>query len=120
MEDKPVRIQTTEKNNHIIIAQGLINTAHTVIICKKTESNIGYLEFIGLKCDAILPLSARPARRMEFIGNSITCGTGSDQSVVACGKGVWQDQHNAYLSYGPTVARSFNAQWQLSAVSGIG
>ena len=120
IDDIPVRIQTTEKNNHIIIAQGLSNTAHTVIICKNTESNIGYLEFIGLKCAAILPLPARPARRMEFIGNSITCGTGSDQSVVACGKGVWQDQHNAYLSYGPTVARSFNAQWQLSAVSGIG
>ena len=67
-----------------------------------------------------LPLSPKPVRRMEFIGNSITCGTGSDQSVVPCDKGVWQDQHNAYLSYGPAVARSFNAQWQLSAVSGIG
>ena len=120
IDNKPVRIQTTEKNNHIIIAQGLSNTAHTVIICKNTESNIGYLEFIGLRCAALLPLPARPARKMEFIGNSITCGTGSDQSVVPCGKGVWQDQHNAYLSYGPTVARSFNAQWQLSAVSGIG
>ncbi len=120
IDDKPIRIQTTEKNNHIIIAQGLSNTLHTLIICKNTESNIGYLEFIGLKCAALLPLSAKPVRRMEFIGNSITCGTGSDQSVVPCGKGVWQDQHNAYLSYGPTVARSFNAQWQLSAVSGIG
>ena len=57
---------------------------------------------------------------MEFIENSITCGTGSDQSVVPCDKGVRQDQHNAYLSYSPAVARSFNAQWQLSAVSGIG
>lgn len=56
---------------------------------------------------------------MEFIENSITCGTCSDQSIVPCGKGVWQSQHNAYLSYGPAVARSFNAQWQLIAVSGI-
>ena len=61
-----------------------------------------------------------PQRRIEFIGNSITCGAGSDQSVVPCGKGVWHDQHNAFLSYGPVVARSLNAQWVLSAVSGIG
>ncbi|RYE04911.1 MAG: acetyl xylan esterase, partial [Sphingobacteriaceae bacterium] len=28
--------------------------------------------------------------------------------------------HNAYMSYGPTSARSLNAQWVLSSVSGIG
>ncbi len=57
---------------------------------------------------------------MEFIGNSITCGTGADQSEIACGKGVWQDQHNAYLAYGPVTARAVDAQWMLSSVSGIG
>ncbi|MFD1257808.1 hypothetical protein ACFQ3S_13450 [Mucilaginibacter terrae] len=39
---------------------------------------------------------------------------------MPCGKGVWQDQHNAYMSYGPRVARTLNAQWQLTAYSGIG
>ncbi|MEO6732112.1 MAG: SGNH/GDSL hydrolase family protein [Ferruginibacter sp.] len=120
LDGKRSRIQTTRKANNIVIAQGLQNKEHTLLICKNTESNIGWLEFIGLKCAALLPLPAKPARKIEFIGNSITCGTGSDQSVVPCGKGVWHDQHNAYLSYGPTVARSLNAQWSLSAVSGIG
>jgi hypothetical protein len=45
---------------------------------------------------------------------------GSDLSAVPCGKGVWQDQHNAYLSYGPVTARALSAQYHLSAVSGIG
>jgi lysophospholipase L1-like esterase len=120
IDGKLSRIQTTEKNNHIVIAKGLSNTVHTLIICKNTESNIGWLEFVGLKCEDLLPLPAKPVRKIEFIGNSITCGTGSDQSVVPCGKGVWHDQHNAYLSYGPTIARTLNAQWSLSAVSGIG
>lgn len=53
IDDKPIRIQTTEKNNQIIIAQGLSNTVHTLIICKNTEANIGYLEFIGLKCESL-------------------------------------------------------------------
>jgi len=120
IDGKPVRIQTKEKENHIVIAQNLSDGEHTVVICKNTESNIGYLEFNGLKCAALLPLPAKPTRKIEFIGNSITCGASSDQSVIPCGKGVWQDQHNAYLSYGPTVARNFNAEYHLSAVSGIG
>ncbi|MBC7886444.1 MAG: SGNH/GDSL hydrolase family protein [Ferruginibacter sp.] len=120
LDNKPFRIQTKEKNNRLVIGQGLEDREHTLTICKNTESNIGWLEFAGLKCAALLPLPAKPVRKIEFIGNSITCGTGSDQSVIPCGKGVWQDQHNAYLSYGPTVARSLNAQWSLSAVSGIG
>lgn len=120
IDDKPVRIQTSTKNNSIVIAEGLPDKEHLVIICKNTESNIGWLEFVGLKCATLLPLSAKPIRKIEFIGNSITCGAGSDQSVVPCGKGVWHDQHNAWMSYGPTVARSLNAQWHLSAVSGIG
>ena len=64
-------------------------------------------------CAAAIP-------KIEFIGNSITCGTGSDQSDIPCGKGVLHDQQNAYLSYGPIIARQLNAQWSLGAVSGIG
>jgi hypothetical protein len=59
-------------------------------------------------------------RKIEFIGNSITCGAGSDISAIPCGKGVWQDQHNAYLSYGVIAARKLNTQYHLSSVSGIG
>ncbi len=120
IDDKPVRIQTKGKVNEIIIADSLADTTHTLIISKNTESNIGYLEFIGLRCEALLPLPAKPERKMEFIGNSITCGTGSDQSEIPCGMGVWQDQHNAWLSYGAITARGFNAQYHLSSVSGVG
>ena len=120
IDGKAKRIQTTARNNQIIIAEGLANKEHTVVICKNTESNIGWIEFIGLKCEALLKLPAKPVRKIEFIGNSITCGTGSDLSAIPCGKGVWHDQHNAYMSYGPTIARALNAQWSLSAVSGVG
>jgi lysophospholipase L1-like esterase len=68
----------------------------------------------------LLELPRRPARRIEFIGNSITCGTGSDLSETPCDSGQWYDQHNAYQSYGPQTARNLDADWHLSAVSGIG
>ena len=90
------------------------------MICKNTESNIGPIELIGINSSPLITLSKKPLRKIECFGNSITCGTGSDMSEVACGKGRWEDQHNAYMSYGALVARKFNAQWQLSSYSGIG
>lgn len=115
----PFRIQTTGKNSVLKVADNLPPGVHTVTICKDTESGIGYIEFVGLKCSELLDMKL-PKRKIEFIGDSITCGTGTDQSVVKCDQGNWYDQHNAYMSYGPTTARALDAQWQLTAVSGIG
>ena len=120
VDGKPVRLQTKSKLDTISVAKNLPKGIHTLLICKNTEANIGYLEFVGILCKQLAKPAGKPIRKIEFIGNSFTCGRGSDQSVIACGKGVWQDQHNAYLSYGPSVARMLNAQWSLSAVSGIG
>ncbi len=114
------RIQTKSARDTIIVAQNLSEGIHTVVIFKNTEANIGYVEFAGVRCQKLLKPDTKPKRKIEFIGNSITCGTGSDVSEIPCGKGEWQDQHNAYLSYGAITARAVNAQYHLSAVSGIG
>ena len=118
--DQPMRLQLKGKTDTIRVVRDMPDTQHTVTICKNTESGIGYLEFVGFICKGLVASAPRPTRKIEFIGNSITCGTGSDLSVVPCEKGAWYDQHNAYLSYGPTVARQLNAQWHLTSVSGIG
>lgn len=120
VDGQRTRLKLTGRENTIRVAENLPAKRHTLVVCKDTEAGIGYLEFIGVKCARLLPPLSKPTRKMEFIGNSITCGTGSDESVVPCGKGQWHDQHNAYLAYGPLVARALNAQWQLTAVSGIG
>lgn len=117
---KPVRIQTTGPTNTLRIAEGLSDGEHTLTICKDTESNIGYLQFVGLRCAGLAKPSPLPKRKLEFIGDSITCGAGSDESANPCGKGEWYDQHNAYGSYGPSTARLLNARWHLTSVSGIG
>ncbi|WP_295675649.1 SGNH/GDSL hydrolase family protein [uncultured Mucilaginibacter sp.] len=116
----PYRIQLTGKMNEISVPDGLAGGDHTLLICKDTESNTGYIEFAGLKCEKLLPLPAKPKRRIEYFGDSITSGTGMDQSLVACGKGQWHDQHNAYMSYGARTSRNLDAQWQLTAQAGIG
>lgn len=116
----PARIQTTGKTNTIQIAQGLPDGEHTVTICKDTESGIGYLEFVGLQCDKLLSPPSKPKHKIEYIGDSITTGTGMDLTIPCNPKGPWYDQHNAYMSYGPRTARALNAEWQLTAVAGIG
>lgn len=114
------RIQTTGKKNTIDLVKDLPDGEHTLMIFKDTEAGIGYVDFVGLRCEELLQSDPLPNRRIEFIGNSITCGYGVDDSEIACGSGEWYDHHNAYLAYGPEVGRRLNAQWMLTSVSGIG
>ena len=118
--NKPYRIQTTGKTNVITVAEGLTNGEHTIVICKDTESHMGYIDFVGIRCHQLLPPPAKPKHKIEYIGDSITSGASMDVSATPCGKGQWYDQHNAYMSYGPRTSRNLDAQWQLTSVSGIG
>ncbi len=116
----PYRIKLTQKVNVITLPDSLAGTEHTVIICKDTESNIGYIDFVGFRCEGLLPLPAKPKRKIEYFGDSITSGTGMDLSEIPCGKGQWYDEHNAYMSYGARTSRNLDAQWQLTALAGVG
>ncbi|MGZ3810750.1 MAG: SGNH/GDSL hydrolase family protein [Mucilaginibacter sp.] len=121
IDDNPLlRIKLDSKLNDRKIAYGLTNTEHIVTICKDTESGIGYMNFVGVRCEELLPPRAKPIRKIEYIGDSITAGTGMDISEIPCDRGQWYDQHNAYMSYGPRTSRALDAQWQLTAVAGIG
>lgn len=114
------RLKLTQKVNVIKIGEKLSEGKHTLTICKGTEAGIGYVEFVGIRCKKLLNPQPLPTRKIEFYGNSITCGAGSDLSEIPCDKAEWYDQNNAFLSYGSITSRTLNAQWMLSSVSGIG
>lgn len=119
-EGLPRRIKLADRKNRILIAEKLNEGEHSFLLCKSTESGIGYIELAGVWCERLLPPPKMLSRRIEFIGNSITCGMGSDLSVPCGGNSTWYDQHNAYMSYGPLTSRGLKADWVLTAVSGIG
>jgi lysophospholipase L1-like esterase len=106
------------------IISGLANAEHTIELVKRTEASIGYGQFLGfLFAGEILPAPARPARRMEFIGDSITCGAGdeADYNSAQCTEDGWgQPYNNVRLAFGPVLARALRAEYHVSAVSGIG
>jgi hypothetical protein len=118
--NKSYRVKLKAKQNRIVLASGLKNGIHTIVVCKDTEAEIGYLQPVRFTCSQILKPAPSPKRKIEFIGNSITCGMGNDDSEIPCKSREWYDQHNAYMAYGPRTARSLDAQWHLSSVSGIG
>ena len=114
------RIKVSKDKTQYEVAKDLEDTEHTLLICKATEAQNGYIDFSGLLCSKLLPLEKSKKRKIEFIGDSITCGMGLDATEVPCDSAEWYEQHNAYLAYGPLVCRQLNADWLLSSVSGIG
>ena len=114
------RIKVSKDKTEYLVARNLKRKNHTLLVCKDTESQTGYIDLAGIVCNKILSIKKNRKRKIEFIGNSITCGMGLDLSEIPCDSGKWFDQHNAYLAYGPLVARELSADWLLSSVSGIG
>lgn len=93
---------------------------HTVWIYKATEAVTGAIIIQSASANKINALERPAAPLIEFIGNSITCGAAADASEIPCGTGVYHDQHNAYMAYGPRVARALGVNYIMSCVSGIG
>jgi hypothetical protein len=61
------------------ISTDLPYSEHEVTVVKRTEPNVGAGFFFGLEVSGeLLPPSARPDRRMLFLGDSITAGSGSE------------------------------------------
>ncbi len=92
---------------------------HCLTIYKATEASNGTVLFAGTTAK-LTTITSKNKKKIEFIGDSITCGMGNDTAAIPCGMGEWFDQHNAYWAYGPDVSRSLNADFVLSSVSGIG
>lgn len=93
---------------------------HELVIYKATESAQGTVVFSGAKARDVNALQSKKKKKIEFIGDSITCGMGNDLSGAPCDTAEWFDQHNAYLAYGPVLSRELGVDFLLSSVSGIG
>jgi len=116
---KRIRIEGNSKEP--IVLHAFTEGKHTIWIYKATEAHTGPITIQSIVAKNLTSIQKNKSLPLiEFIGNSITCGAAADTSEVPCGAGKYHDQHNAYLAYGPRVARALNADFILSSVSGIG
>lgn len=111
-----IRVENQLKKYPIKITS---NKKHTLKIFKATEASTGGILFNGATA-TLIKTHLKVKKKIEFIGNSITCGMGADTKEIPCGQGEWFDQHNAYLAYGPVLSRNLDVDFQLSSVSGMG
>jgi len=94
---------------------------HLLQVFKITEAQNGNIAVSRIIGEDIQPAHDTVHKiKIEFIGNSITCGMGMDTTAVPCGKGKWYDQHDGYHSFASRTARALKLQYMVSAVSGIG
>lgn len=92
---------------------------HRLEIYKNTEAHSGNILFVGTTAK-LTSISSKKKKKIEFIGDSITCGAASDPSDIPCDQGEYMDHHNSYYAYGPTLSRAIDVDYLVSSVSGIG
>lgn len=95
---------------------------HTIRLEKRSETRYATGAFAGFfvpsKADA-LPATPR-ARRITFIGDSLTVGYGNTSAVKTCTPDELFETTDAQEAFGPLIAKHFNADYQIDAFSGLG
>jgi len=112
----PVADKTTYK-----LADSLSQGKHTLQLFKRTEWAMGKTWFYGFNLSNSTTLLTPPAakkRKIEFFGNSITCGY-ADEDTEGKDRGT-SLYENGYLSYAAITARHFDAEFYNTSKSGIG
>ena len=119
---EPFKVAFRSENDSVVtLATALPDGRHTVRLMYIIEGYEMYPEFWGFVLDknkSLVEMPALPARKIEFIGNSITCGYGNE--------GLKREEHfdyateNHYFSYASLTARTLEAQHWVVARSGIG
>ena len=103
------------------VAQQLSDAEHDVWLFRRTEGFSGPTTFLGFVLDVnkqLVKSPPKPSRKIEFYGNSITCGMGNE-----CAEDE-EDENNSkrnnFLAYGAITARNLHAEYHCIAKSGIG
>lgn len=119
--DNPVIIACKQGTHTYLIADDLTDGKHNFTLFKRTEGEEGRTKFLGLTLasgEKLMMPAAKPKRKIEFFGDSITSGMGNEAQVG-------QPDHllsekNNFLAYGAITARNLNAEYVSTSQSGIG
>lgn len=117
----PYVLEAKQGEQTYVISTALKPGDHSLEIYKRTEGEEGATKFKGLVLDAdakLLAPPARPTRRMEIYGDSITSGAGNEGADN--GADHLLTEKNNYWAYGAITARNLNAELHTISQSGIG
>jgi lysophospholipase L1-like esterase len=102
------------------LASGLAGGRHSVVLTKRTESLVGVVRYLGLTAHAgaLVPSPDPFARRIEYVGDSITCGYGDLGADATCRFSPQTEDETR--AYGALVAADLHADQTVVAYSGVG
>jgi lysophospholipase L1-like esterase len=106
---KPPLHISSDVGGSVTLASGLASGNHTVEFVRRTEAWVGDVQFRGFTVEGgqLLAPPTPSARRIELIGDSITCGYGNEGTSAS--QHFTTQNENAYLAYGPVTARALGA-----------
>ena len=123
-EEPSQRVILNERENHIVLFDSPVEKTVTIRVMKFSECAFGYAGLKSLEIDGDLLSSPEASAydgnqlKLEFIGDSITCGYGIE--------GIWEKdtfttaQERPDKAYAFLTAKALGAQVQLCSWSGIG
>jgi hypothetical protein len=121
--DRPYILDCRAGKHVYPVSNGLKDTIHQILIFRRTEGFSGPTTFKGFILEegkTLMPPPNRPERKIEFYGNSITCGMCNESSDEADDEHEDVSKWNNFLAYGAVTARNLNADYTCIAKSGIG
>lgn len=118
----PVVLEVTGASSEYVLAEGLSEGEHEVLLWKRTEASVGTMQIreFRMKGDKLLPAQGKE-RRLEFIGDSITCGYGNEVSTTMPDDFPFTSENeNSHLAYGAVTADLLAADYMGVSYSGRG
>jgi lysophospholipase L1-like esterase len=115
------KIIESNGNHDYLLETGLNDSSHELLLVKRTSCTYGRGIFKGINLkpgkNLVTPAPA-PSRRLEFIGDSLSCGFENEAvTVVKYGD---RTTENGFMAFGPVAARLCSAQWRVMAKKAIG
>lgn len=118
---EPFKVRSTDSQSTLKLAEGLPEGPHYLTLTYANEGLVMKPEIYGILLDDdadLISYPELPERKIEFIGNSITCGLGNEGDPSA--KKFDYSMQNQYYTYEAIASRELDAQCVVVARSGIG
>lgn len=117
----PYKVFCGKEDSLMVVAHDLRNGTHELTVTFLNEGVSLKPLFYGFLLDADASLVGKPTlpkHKIEFIGNSITCGLGIEAKDPKAPFSL--EQQNHYITYEAITSRNLDAQCVVVARSGIG
>lgn len=122
LDNRPPVALRPSRSDTLVLATGLTEGTHELTLAKRTELFVGSARvhewIIEGANPRLLPPPSQPALRIEFVGNSITCGYGVHAPDP--GEGFQDSTEDAEATAYARAARALGAEFRVACYSGYG